>query len=221
MKRELQNTTIVAINCVDSSLGVKALQYSMRGISFKRAILFSDVKPENLTDDIEFIHIDKLTYVGYSEFVLKRLNKFINTDFCLIVHDDGFIINPELWSDEFQNFDYIGAPWQWGIVGNGGFSLRSKFFLQTCEDYIGTVIPWTHENEDWHICYTHREFFNTKGCKFAPIEVAIKFSIESIIPGLNNDLNYSFGFHGRGDAVDIFKDQGQQFRDRINLLSTF
>ena len=29
----------------------------------------------------------------------------------LIVQDDGFIINKNLWDEEFLSYDYIGAPW--------------------------------------------------------------------------------------------------------------
>jgi hypothetical protein len=35
------------------------------------------------------------------------------------------------------------------------------------------------------------------GIKFAPLELANSFSIESYIEGLNNDLSSSFGFHGK------------------------
>jgi hypothetical protein len=34
----------------------------------------------------------------------------VDTEFAILVHEDGFIVNPECWSDEFF-YDYIGAPW--------------------------------------------------------------------------------------------------------------
>jgi hypothetical protein len=52
------------------------------------------------------------------------------------------IVRPELWSNDFLEYDYIGAPWMYSDtsyitdegehvpVGNGGFCLRSKKFLE-------------------------------------------------------------------------------------------
>ena len=82
-----------------------------------------------------------------------NLNNYIDSDFVLIIQDDGHIVNPHLWDNEFLNYDYIGAPWpnnkKWknrfskydekvssniirnfnlNNIGNGGFSLRSKNF---------------------------------------------------------------------------------------------
>lgn len=43
--------------------------------------------------------------------MIKELNKYIETDYVLIVQYDGFILNPKAWMDEFLEYDYIGAPW--------------------------------------------------------------------------------------------------------------
>jgi hypothetical protein len=42
-----------------------------------------------------------------------------DTEFAILVHEDGFIVNPECWSDEFLKYDYIGAPWP---IPNDDFS---------------------------------------------------------------------------------------------------
>ena len=57
IKKNLNNVTLMCLNCVDPSLGVKALKYSMQDIEYGRVILFSHTKPDNLTDDIEYINI--------------------------------------------------------------------------------------------------------------------------------------------------------------------
>ena len=70
------------------------------------------------------------------------LKKYIDTDFCLIIQGDGFVIHPENWTDEFLKYDYIGAPWRnlahysFIRVGNGGFSLRSKKLLKILILYL-------------------------------------------------------------------------------------
>jgi hypothetical protein len=39
--------------------------------------------------------------------------------------------------------------------------------------------------------------FLAKGCKYASIEVAAKFSLELPIPEVPHDLSKTFGFHGK------------------------
>lgn len=145
----------------------------------------------------------KLDYKGYNEFVVMELWKHIDTDFCLLVQNDGYILNGSLWDDEFLNWDYIGAPWPPNIhftksgaevrVGNGGFSLRSKKLLKTPTELglkftdKGTGFP----HEDGFLCNHYREELETYGIKFAPVEVAARFSTELIVP----ETVKSFGGH--------------------------
>lgn len=215
---ELPDVTLMCLNGVNPTLGAKALIYSMKHINFKRAILFSHFPPEPLKDElfnkIEYIQIKKLTHQGSSWFGLTQIPEYIDTKFCLSIHDDGFVINPHLWKDEFLNYDYIGAPWSpSGYVGNGGFSLRSQLFMS-----LTRTMPWNGEHDDWHACVTHREDFISKGCKFAPLDLAVTFSLEGMVSGYDYDLNKCFGFHGRGTVDYLFQGKGQQFKDRISLL---
>jgi hypothetical protein len=62
----------------------------------------------------------------YSRITLKLCPEICIEDFNLIIHADGFAVNSEAWTSEFLNYDYIGARWGDGIVGNGGFCLRSR-----------------------------------------------------------------------------------------------
>ena len=78
----------------------------------------------------------------YNEYILYHLYKHINTEYCLLIQDHAFIINPDSWTNTFLEYDYIGSPWPWSEtafvtpfgehirVGNGGFSLRSKKLLE-------------------------------------------------------------------------------------------
>ena len=58
--KSLPTTTLVCLNCVEPSLGVKALKYSMRKMKFARVLLIAHEKPSNITEDIEYIEIEKL-----------------------------------------------------------------------------------------------------------------------------------------------------------------
>ena len=193
---ELNNITLLEVNCVDPMLGVKSLLYSSKDITFNRIILFSHIKPSNITDKIEFIQIPQLTYTGFSKFVLHELYKYIDTEFVLSINDDGFVINPHLWNPEFLNYDYIGAPWPGRVgthrVGNGGFVLKSRRFLEWCKD-----IPYNDEHDDWLVSITMHDHFESLGCKFAPVELAMTFSLELPIEECEHNLNNTFGFHGK------------------------
>jgi hypothetical protein len=132
---------------------------------------------------------------AYSAFILKELHKYIDTEFALIVQHDGYVRNYKAWTNEFLNYDYIGAVWGWykdGFrVGNGGFSLRSKKLLElTARDEIKQTHP-----EDHHIGRTYRPYLETKGIKFAPEALAKKFSVEGY--GTNEVYADQFGFHGK------------------------
>lgn len=135
---------------------------------------------------------------GYSRFVLREMHKYIETDHALIVQYDGFVLNGSAWSDDFLKFDYIGAPFNpSGVVGNGGFSLRSKKLMQWIAQQ-----PWDDLHpEDSCICMRHRSEIEGAGFNIAPLEVAKRFAIEGRSwnakewQGTPNSWNGEFGFH--------------------------
>lgn len=57
----------------------------------------------------------------YCEFVVSKIPYMVTTDYYLIMQWDGFINNPNNWSDSFLYYDYIGGG---HTLLNGGFSLR-------------------------------------------------------------------------------------------------
>ena len=222
MKKQFKNITIICIDGVDPNQGLKALKYSMKDIDFAKSIIMSHIKPDNITEGIIFEQIEQLTHDSYSPFVLSKLSSYVDTEYCLLINDDGFIINSDLWDDQFLDYDYIGAPWkdygQLNRVGNGGFSLRSKKLIDLCTNI--NALPGEHE--DGAICLRNKYALEQHGCKFAPVEVAMKFSLESRIPECDFDLNKSFGFHGRGIPENTHDHDGfyHQFHDKLALLDT-
>jgi hypothetical protein len=140
---------------------------------------------------------------------VHRLPDIIKSDYCMIINSDGFIINPHLWEDSFLNYDYIGAPWYhlegmfrhhgWtgtlNQVGNGGFCIRSKKFLEfskSLSNYNGTV------NEDLYLCTVMYEEALRRGIRYADVDTASRFSVENPSPKYP-DIRNSFGFHAKGN----------------------
>jgi len=141
----------------------------------------------------------------YGHFIISGLADYVFTDFCITVHWDGYGINREHWTEEFLEYDYIGAPWPPHMtsnaacrVGNGGFSLRSKRWLEA-----GRAAPaYANEPEDVFCCRKYVNHYRGYGCKIAPIDLALRFSFENQIPEYPDwSIEKSFGFHGWfGDA---------------------
>lgn len=143
--------------------------------------------------------IEQKSHAQYSSFCITELVKHVDSEFCLVFQYDGFVLNPNCWTDDFFNFDYIGAPWPLNQVGdnslrvgNGGFSLRSKKFLEN-----SSKLPKSQFFEDAYILIKNRSFIMNSGIKLAPLEVARRFSIEHPVDQ-EHKLDDCFGFHGKG-----------------------
>jgi hypothetical protein len=99
------------------------------------------------TDQIDFADVRLLdakalpcvrSYEDYNAFVVCDLGEYFSTSHCLLIQEDGYVLDYQAWSDEFLEYDYIGAPWYDNVVGNGGFSLRSKRFCETASNLAFT-----------------------------------------------------------------------------------
>ncbi|QBQ63918.1 hypothetical protein EXH44_06565 [Actinobacillus indolicus] len=124
-----------------------------------KCVLISPERPEHLEAYVQHIRCKPFSYLEYNLFILYALGDLIDTDFALVVQNDGFVVNGDNWKDEFFNYDFIGAPlycmYEYLEDGslkqynneqcdpfyenmpehvfegqNGGFSLRSKRILK-------------------------------------------------------------------------------------------
>ena len=219
MKKNLSDITLISISSIDLDNTIYALWKSSLKFKFDSIKLVSTSRPKKLPTWLSFEYTEDknlLTSIDdYSHYCLYTLWKHIHTNFCLIIHADGYILHPKKWTNEFLNWDYIGAPWNvrsdayidpFGThqrVGNGGFSLRSKKVLELPQK---TNIIWNinlsnfynhmgvnNFAEDGNICVHNRHIFEANGVKFAPIEIALKFSIEQKVPEYMGEK--TFGFH--------------------------
>jgi len=204
------------LNICDNKLSfqnIKILQASKEIYEFNR-------------DNLEIIPIQPLSQKDYNRFCVQDILNYVNTEFVLIFQTDGFILNPHLWEDNFLKYDYIGAPWPDNInsrIGNGGFSLRSKKFLEVTSklEYVdgiglsgGEATP-----EDYLICRYNYNYLIKNNIIFAPIELAIKFSFEQDIPEFPNwNHNMSFGFHGLFQSGWDNDDFRNKIKKQYNLL---
>lgn len=192
--------TLININTIATKRAVDVLNFCNKVLKFKKTIIVANDRPSNIASSIDYVPCSVNSITDYNEFILNKLNSFVETSHCLVVQNDGFIINPHLWQDEFLNYDYIGAPWNlnqmrvWGRtnrIGNGGFSLRSKKLLSYTQNLknINYSIPEDVTNS--LIIEKNKEF------KYPSVNIAVKFSLESPQEDFPYDFNNCLGFHGK------------------------
>lgn len=204
-KIKLPNVTCIIIDDVDFERAKKSIEECEKYVEFGSIKYLSSI-PQ---DYKYFVKLDEPidSIIKYSEFCLKNLVDYFSTDYVLIIQHDGYIVNPESWDSQFLEYDYIGSPIPYlphtpdeplNIVGNGGFSLRSKRLMV----YTSKFIKMTHDtndnspkifSEDIVISISMRNLLERKGFKFAPFELALKFGVEGFE---NLEQSRSFGFHG-------------------------
>jgi hypothetical protein len=195
---ELKNIELIIASCFNAENGVRALRHSIKDIKFGKVTIFSPYKPRNITNGIDYVYIEKQTPSTMNSFAIKELPKYYTHDYVLSIHDDGFIINPHLWTNEFLQYDFIGAPWpplHWNTknrVGNMGFFMKSKKFTD-----LELQINYINGPNDWLVTNYYYDSFIECGCRYAPINIAAKFSMELPISEIPHDLSKSFGFHGK------------------------
>ena len=206
--------TVVAIyGHNNGESAIPALERSLAELPGSHGLLISPRRPRTLPKHIRHKKCHKMTYKQYSLFMMYCLHTYIKTEFCLVVQDDGWVLDGKNFTEDYYQYDYIGAPAHAAMIGNnyhlqfswvgkenalvvqnGGFSLRSRKFLR---QLAKSGILWKHFdvepfcNEDVQLCTFLRPDLEKHGIKFAPVEVAKHFSMEYAGPGLHDDLDFS------------------------------
>lgn len=197
-RRAIPDTTLCCVDCRYYDLAAEALSRCLARCRFERALVFTD--GEIKVDGVETVPIAPIASIEeYSRFMVKDLERHVQTEFVLVVQYDGYVLNADAWSDDFRQYDYIGARWDamdGTAVGNGGFSLRSKRLLRALQDpEIAQLVP-----EDAAICCTYRPLLEQRyGIRFAPPALADRFSFETFPPQAP-----TFGFHGVAHLASLY-----------------
>lgn len=188
---DFKDLTIVAIDSLNYNLTALALDKTREIFPLAQVVVFSDY---DFYKHGTFIKIDKFKITEHSRICLQDVHSVVNTTWALFIQYDGFPTREDLWLEDFLNYDYIGSPMgvSPSIVGNGGFSLRSKKLLN-----LTRFIPQGNNDahdwlEDQLICRKYRPWLEKHGVKFAPMSLAQKWGTQGVLsivpPG-------TFGFH--------------------------
>jgi len=216
---DLSAITLLCVETRDPALAHFAIQKCTQHARFGKAVLITDLSKlnkqvgneENKKTDqkadkkadkkadqaidrlngVEYVQAPPInTTKDYSDLLLTGLRQYVAGTHVLIIQWDSFILHPELWTNDFLQYDYIGAVWPHHPdtpVGNGGFSLRSVKLLEALES---PAITKRHP-EDFCICDDNKATLeNQFGIRFAPSNVAEQFAVERTV------WHPAFGFHG-------------------------
>lgn len=190
---KLPDVTLIALTNKYIPQHEFAIEQSCKGIEFGDIKLIIDYKCNTIDE--------------WNRKIIYELHNYVQTKFAILVHADGYVVNPNSWREEFLQYDFVGAPWPLPQddfsykspdgtlvrVGNS-VSIRSKKILEL-PSQLG--LPWKsyygNTNEDGFLCVHNKKILEENGCKFAPIDVAKYFSREHDIP--ENQGIETFAFH--------------------------
>ena len=214
---------LIICNTLDFPTAFRTIQYNEQFFNFKNKIILSNISEK--ISGYKIFNVGKFNSIQeYSDFMPKLID-YTESEYILLIQDDGHIVNPNNWTESFLDFDYIGAPWptskSWlkrfkkysyfdtvkkniikNRIGNGGFSLRSRKFLEICSNFKSCEnVP-----EDIFFCLLNYDLFIDNGIKFADFNTAYKFSAEHSFGKINNrhpksnpifNVENHFGWHGK------------------------
>ena len=241
-----QLTIVSVFGHNDGSAAIPAILKSVEELPGSRGLLLSIQKPQNLPAEIKWKQINNLNYKQYTLFMMHCLYAFIETDYCLTVQEDGWVLNGNNLTEKYYEYDYIGPithcaikmddtltslnhlflQFHWCgkadsttfVIQNGGFSLRSKRFLEACNvhgithttdlglklNIDGKEELWTPIwNEDVQLSGMLRPKLMRHGYKYAPTEVAMGFGVEYLHTELHKTMDFDtiVGHHAKSRVL--------------------
>lgn len=239
MKLQLPNVTLVMVETREHTLARMAIEDCLKVAEFGDVLLLTDQPFEfgphhadRVYDDqtksdlakgittiggrpVRFHFVpdwpDKL---GWSHSWWFDVPPLLRTSHTLNIQWDSWIWKPEMWREDFLDYDYIGAPWWYKDgknVGNGGFSLvstRLKRYVYSRRD----LYPCDTSVDDDLLCRKYRPKLEDAGFVWAPEAVAHDFAFECCRP---SETSQHFGFHAMFNWPKVL--EGERLEERMKL----
>lgn len=191
----LPDVTLVLVETRQHDLAQLALEDSERLVEFGDVLVFTDRPSQFMRGDRRVVTVpDWPSKMGWSRCFWYDVPLHMRTSHALCIQWDSWVVAPEMWRDEFLDYDYIGAPWWYkdGMnVGNGGFCLRSTRLMRYVRKHRDQFPCITDLDDDLY-CRKYRPTLQTAGFEWAPEDVAIDFSFECV---RLHERKRHFGFH--------------------------
>jgi uncharacterized protein DUF5672 len=192
---KLPDVSLVLIETREHDLATLALEDCERRAEFGDVIVFTDRPAQFMRADRRIVPVpDWPTKQGWSRCFWYEVALHMRTSHALCIQWDSWIVAPEMWHDEYLQYDYVGAPWWYedGMnVGNGGFCLRSTRFMRFVRNNRAQFPCITDLDDDLY-CRKYRPALQEAGFVWAPEMLAQNFAFECV---RRDPTARHFGFH--------------------------
>ena len=196
----LPAVTLVAAETRCHELMRLALTDMVLQVKFGGGVIIHTDKPELIGIPVTAQYVavpDWPDKIAQGSFYYMEAARSAQTSHALLMEWDAGLRDAAMWTDEFLQYDYIGAPWAWArgqrhTVGNGGFLLLSKRMA----DHVYTNRSSLRINTDMHYSQVNRMRLEKEiGAKWAPQDLAYRFSYEHGPERHRSESKPSFGYH--------------------------
>ena len=230
----LPDVTVVCIDNVAQDLAMMALRDTLRQVTPAKVLFWTDeagwrklLSAASLSAD-PFRH-ERTVVLPFDEHGKEAADQplwyeaphQVTTSHFLTVQWDGWVVDANAWTSAFLDYDFVGAPWWWHPpgqqVGNGGFSLRSRRLGAFLADNR-EAFPYRYPEDD-AIGRLYRARLEAEGFRFAPPELAYRFSIEHPNPDPRVKRVPTFGFHDIRNWGWLLSDE--EIDTRLTAASAF
>ena len=204
MSLALPDVTLIMVETQVHDLGRYALVDAMTKVKFGGAVVYTD-RPDAFEGlpDVRVIKVqDWPRKIAAESFYYMESQQAATTSHVLMYQWDAGVRDVNCWTDDFLQYDYIGAPWpgkragQWQpkdgySVGNGGFTLMSMKFC----NWIYANRDRVRAQSDMGVSYGARDMAVAAGqpIKWPNEDVAYRFSFEH--GSAEQRATPSFGYH--------------------------
>lgn len=217
----LPSVTLVMIETRNHALARMAVEDCLAKVAFGDVLIFTDRLSEfaNLSACVHLVP-NWSKKLDWCKFRWGEVSPYLKTSHALFIEWDAWVWDVSMWSDEFLNYDYIGAPWELHVkksVGGGGFSLIStrlkRFLRANLKDY-----PCVNVTDDAILCCAYRPSLEMHGFVWAPEKVAHRFSLEYCRP---SPTSRHFGFHSAFNFNEVSSHDRLIERTKLMLKSEY
>ena len=216
---KLHDVTLVMIETREHDLAQLAIEDCERNAEFGDVLIFTDRPAQFLSANRRVFPVpDWSDKLGWSQCFWYEVPLHVRTSHILGIQWDSWIVDQEMWRDEYLKYDFIGAPWWYkdGFnVGNGGFSIRSTKFARFVRKHRDRF-PCTTAVDDDLYCRQYRPLLQDAGFNWAPEPLARNFAFECVRP----DPSWrTFGFHGSFNFDYGCNGDEERLMERASLMA--
>lgn len=211
MKQQLSSVTLLIADGLNAGRAAKVIEKCKAVCDFGAIKLLTHLPIES-EYRVEIMPLKSI--VAYSIFCLTEMYKHFDTEHVLIVQHDGWIINPDTWTDTWLQYDYVGPLFiQFDEVGSGGFSLRSKRLMRGAAERVQLLsgLTWDGTEEQANIIQSSLGNYEDgvlslqmkkDGYKYPSKAEAGKFC-QGGNPNAKYYYSHPFGFHSARQNVNF------------------